>query len=442
MKHLLPFLLLALLTQCGTEQVRFEERAVPSYWAELTLDIAKNTPANSPTFASRGFGYMGLAMYESVVHGAPGHRSLVGQLNGLDFLPLPQKTLRYNWVLTLNAAQAFLLKNIYQQTSDANKARIDSLEAVVFIRLGEREADEAVAHRSVRYGQAIAAAIYQWSMTDGGHRGYLRNFDSKQQLPTGPGTWKAPYFAQTISRFPLHPHWGQNRTFLKTNANWDGPPCLPFSKKQQSAYYQQFSDVYAANKALTQEQKEIAMWWNDDPTDTFTPPGHSYNLANLAVKTKQADLITAAETFARVGMAVADAFIICWRMKYVHATERPSSFITEHIDEQWEPFWPDPPFPAFPSGHATQASAVATVLTELYGPNMDIVDDTHARRPKDRIRNVSYKPRRFRSFWAIAEETAYSRFLGGIHCRHDNDVGLSEGTKVGQHINALQWASL
>jgi hypothetical protein len=109
------------------------------------------------------------------------------------------------------------------------------------------------------------------------------------------------------------------------------------------------------------------------------------------------------------------------------------------MDDEWEPFWPDPPFPAFPSGHATQASAVAIVLEELYGKNYHLVDDTHALRPKDRIRQISYKTRSFNSFREVAEETAYSRFLGGIHSEMDNTMGLSEGLKVGKNINGLLW---
>ena len=45
---------------------------------------------------------------------------------------------------------------------------------------------------------------------------------------------------------------------------------------------------------------------------------------------------------------------------------------TQHIDQRWESFWPDPPFPAFPSGHAIQAAAAATVLTDLYGDNFSL----------------------------------------------------------------------
>jgi hypothetical protein len=415
------------------------EYEVPLLWADMTLFVTKETPANSPTFASRALGYIGLTMYESVVHSSATGQSLVTQLNGLENLPVPENDKEYNWLLSMNAGQAYILKNVYLQTSDENKKKIDSLERLIHESVADQVADVGVVNRSVAYGRSVASAIFEWSKNDGGHRGYLANFDTKIKYPTGAGYWKAPFFAQTISRFPLHPHWGDNRTFLTANANWKMPACIPQDSSKSSQYFKQFKEVYESNNALTQEEKEIAMWWNDDPNDTFTPPGHSYNLASIAIKSKRPDLVTAAETYARVGLSVADAFIVCWRMKYHFFTERPSTFISEHIDDEWQPFWPDPPFPAFPSGHATQASAVAVALADLYGDKMEIVDDTHAGRPMNKVVNVGYKQRKFNSFWEIAEETAYSRFLGGIHCTEDNVVGLEQGLTVGRHVNSLKW---
>jgi hypothetical protein len=436
----ITFLTLAVVLgfSCSKPKHIFIENEVPVLWADMTLEITKSTPANSPTFASRCLGYISLAMYESVVHGSKDHQSLAGQLNGLDILPQPEKDKEYNWILSLNAAQAFILKNIYIQTSDENKSKIDSLENTVRETI-TGEIDNDVADRSIAYGRAIASSIFEWSKIDGGHRGYLANFDTKMQYPSGKGRWRAPFFAQTISRFPLHPHWGDNRTFLKADKDWKTPDLLQYDSTVGSMYHQQFKEVYDANNKLTQEEKEIAVWWNDDPTETYTPPGHSYNLASITIKSKKPDLITSAETYARVGLAVADAFIVCWKMKYQHFSERPSTFISEHIDDTWEPFWPDPPFPAFPSGHATQAGAVAIVLSDLFGENVQITDDTHVGRPPNRLRNIKYKERKFSSFQEVAKETAYSRFLGGIHSMQDNEVGLVEGGKVGQHVNDLKW---
>lgn len=441
MSKTIVYLYLILCTSAchRAERVHINENDVPLAWADMTLAVAKNTPSNSPTFASRGFGYIGLTMYESIVNGYPAFRSLAGQLNQLDTLPLPEKNKKYCWALCLNAAQASILRSIYIQTSDENKARIDSLENAIYHAFADSMHDETMGSRSAAYGRSIATAIFQWSTTDGGHRGYLSNFDTKMSYPVKGGSWKPPFFAQQITRFPLHPHWGENRTFLKADTKWQMPYFIPYDTMSVSACYKQFTDVYSANRKLTQKQKETAIWWNDDPSETYTPPGHSYNLASIVIRTNKAGMMKAAETYARIGMATADAFIICWKIKYNFFSERPSTYVNEVIDPEWDPFWPDPPFPAFPSGHAMQAAAVAVAFSGLYGDKMSFIDNSHAGRSRDAVKNVDYIPRTFTSFWQVAEETANSRFLGGIHTNQDNVVGLQEGSKIGRHINELKW---
>jgi hypothetical protein len=430
-----------IITGCSKETKVMTEQEVAIAWANMTLYITRNTPANSPTYASRALGYIGVTMYESIVSGYPEYKTLEGQLNGLTALPVIDRKLQYNWVLSLNAGQASILKYMYNQTSDANKLKIDSLEEVIFNQLsGEKNPD--VTARSVSFGKEIASAIYEWSKTDGGHKAYLNNFDKKIRAPETPGSWEPPLYGQSFSHYPLHPHWGANRTFVKVNSALPMPDMLHHDKSQQSNYYNQFIRVYEKNKSLTQEEKEAALWWGDDPGDTFTPPGHSYYIATQVLKKAKPGLIKCAETYARVGIAVADAFIICWKWKYHFFSERPSSYITKTIDERWESFWPDPPFPAFPSGHATQAAAVATVMIDLYGEKFTFTDSAHVGRQRDELRNVDFKPRTFNSFWQVAEETANSRFFGGIHTPQDNEAGLSEGSKAGDNVNSLNWNNI
>jgi hypothetical protein len=428
------------LSTCSTEhQKTFTQQDVAIAWAEMTLFIAKNTPANSPTFASRGFGYMGVAMYESIVCGFPMYKSLAGQLNGLADLPKPEQSETYDWVLSLNAGQSYLLKKIYIQTSDANKLKIDSLEDAVLQQFSAALADDKIAKRSIGYGRNVAEAIFQWSVNDGGHRAYLHNFDKSFNRPAMEGSWEPPLYGQSFSHYPLHPHWGKNRTFVKENEFLPTPEMIHYDSSTQSTYYSQFQTVYDKSKTLTPQEKEIALWWNDDPGETFTPPGHSFYLGMQVLRKERPELIICAETLARVGMAVADAFINCWKWKYHYFSERPSSFINKNMDERWESFWPDPPFPAFPSGHATQSAAAATVLIDLFGEKFTITDSAHVVRRFDKLRKVEYKPRTFDSFWQIAQETANSRIYGGIHVPQDNEVGLAEGSKIGRNVNLLKW---
>jgi hypothetical protein len=428
------------LVSCNQQNKKLpEDFEVATAWADMTNFITQNTPANSPTFASRCFGYIGLTMYESVVNGYPEYQSIASQLNGLGNVPLPEKGVVYSWPLALNAAQAEIIRNIYIQTSDENKIKIDSLEEYFTDQFKNKMTDESIAKRSVLYGKKIAQSIFEWSKIDGGHRGYLNNFDKKLVFENKPGCWQPPLYAQSFSHYALHPHWGNNRTFLAADSAIPAPAFIPFDTLPGSAYYDQFMQVYKKEKTLTQQEKEAAIWWSDDPDITFTPPGHSYYLATIVIRKAKPSLIKCAETYARLGMAVADAFRDCWKWKYQFFTERANTFIPMHIDQQWESFWPDPPFPAFPSGHAIQAAAAATVLTDLYGNNFAFTDSAHVGRPRDDIRNTDFKARYFDSFWQVAEETANSRFYGGIHTPQDNARGLEKGKVIGNNVNQLNW---
>ncbi len=431
-------LIFVLMFNCQNKK-NYTDADIANKWAEMTLFITKNTPGNSPTYASRCFGYIGLTMYESVVNGFPEYQSLQGQLAELKNLPKPIENQNYNWQLSLNAAQAEIIRKIYNQSSDLNKSKIDSLESTLNLNLISNLKDLKTAERSVLFGKAIADSIFEWSKTDGGHRGYLKNFDKKMKYPVKLGSWKPPLYGQSFSHYPLQPHWGENRTFLPQNKKIIAPKPIPYDTLPTSAYYQQFLAVYNKKKMLNEDQKQAAIWWGDDPDETFTPPGHSYYLATLIIDKNKPTLIKCAETYAKVGMAVADAFTNCWKWKYVFFTERPNTFINEHIDEKWESFWPDPPFPAFPSGHAIQAGASSVVLIDLYGDNIKIIDNAHLGRKKDGYRNLEFKPRTFNSISEIAKETADSRFYGGIHIKNDNEAGLEKGQEIGQNINRLKW---
>lgn len=433
----LVFLVTALGCSVPSEPPMSEQQAITA-WADLAIDIAKNTSANSPTYASRCFGYMGLTMYESVVQGYPGYQSLSGQLNGFHLQTAPAPGQTYSWILCMNAAQASILRDLYNQTRDENKRKIDSVENHV-LQVFKKGLSEAEVNRSIAYGHAVANEIFAWSRDDGGHRGYLANFDRKFKTIAGPGHWEPPLYGQSFSHYPLHPHWGKNRPFLISSTQTPAPAIIPFDTVRGSSYYNQHFAVYEHSKKLTDEEKEIALWWGDDPSDTFTPPGHSIYLTTQVIRQRSLSLIECAEAYARVGMGVADAFTLCWKWKYQYCSERPSSYITKYIDDHWESFWPDPPFPAFPSGHAIQAGTTSAVLIDLFGPACEVIDSAHVWRSPDELRNVSFKPRKFSSFWQIAEEVAASRFYGGIHSRQDNSAGLEEGKRIAKNLNELQW---
>ncbi len=438
---------------CAQKSTSPVSAAVATAWAELTVRTMTKALKNTPTYGSRALGYLGLTMYESVVVSSKSNHSIARQLCDTLILPKLDRKKRFSPELSLNAGQSFMMRAMFGYTN--RMYHVDSLTAAIRAQYAARYPSDVV-ERSEAYGRAVAEKIYQWSLKDGGHEAFDQNFPASYIVPTGLGFWTPPLVGQTDSKIPMHPYWGSNRTFIIADNNPEIPLPVPYSMDSTSAFFALHQEVYNRNERLSEEDREIVMWWGDDPNQTCSPPGHSYHLATLAIQKANPDLVKAAQTYCRVGMAVADAFVVCWKAKFKYMLERPSTYIRAHVEKKdpalhpvmrmpWLPFFPEPPFPGFYSGHATQSGAMATVLTDLYGENFAFTDDTHVGRLplgyiyKGKYGTVQFKPRSFTSFRAAAQECAESRLMGGIHTRSDNEVGLVEGTKIGQHINRLRW---
>jgi len=143
------------------------------------------------------------------------------------------------------------------------------------------------------------------------------------------------------------------------------PPA--YAEDPASKFFARALDVYTTNVNLTEEERTIARYWADTAETTDTPPGHWIAILGQLARREPLSLMTAAEGFARVGLAVADAFISCWHTKYTYHLLRPETYITRLIDPTWLPLLITPGFPAYTSGHATQSGAAATVLTDMFG---------------------------------------------------------------------------
>ena len=150
----------------------------------------------------------------------------------------------------------------------------------------------------------------------------------------------------------------------------------------------------------------------------------------MIYKDKSAPIEARVDALVRLGMGVADGFIVNWRDKYRYDLLRPLTYIRRVIDPKWEPLLNTPPFPEYPSGHSTQSGAAATVLTAFFGDNFAFTDNTHE---KDKLPNRSFK-----SFWDAAEEAGISRLYGGIHFRAAIDRGLDQGRCIGEKTVALR----
>ena len=261
---------------------------------DLAQRLIRDTPGYSPPVASRALGCLGVSLYESVLPGMPDHVSLAGILNDLDPFPRSATGTAYHWPSVANAALAAMSRTLFSTAPDAIRAEIDILEASL-----QGGVPRGILRRSVDRGREVTAAIDTWARSDGGHEGYLRNFPSDDVPPVGPGLWvpTAPGFLPA-----LQPYWGDNRCMaLNSSLACDPGPPPPFSTSTASTFFAEAVEVYETVNDLTPAQREIALFWSDDPRQTATPPGHSVSILGQLLRAQDRSLADAAVAYARIG---------------------------------------------------------------------------------------------------------------------------------------------
>jgi hypothetical protein len=216
----------------------------------------------------------------------------------------------------------------------------------------------------------------------------------------------------------------------------------------------------------TPDETVVAIYWGYDGVSQIgTPPRqHNQIIRKVAIAQNNTPAKNA-RLFAFVNVAMADAGILAWDQKYIHNFWRPVVGIREHddsfgpaapqadndinndADPQWLPLGAQntnrvgsknftPPFPSYPSGHATFGAAAFHVTRLFYGQG-GTLDGTGGNALKkdtlfngldfvsDEFNGVSVdvrgtvRPRHRRNFpdglWNMILEISLSRVYLGVH---------------------------
>ncbi|HEU4405931.1 MAG TPA: vanadium-dependent haloperoxidase [Polyangiaceae bacterium] len=408
----------------------------PAHYARQWMTNVANSvkyDGISPPVAARAYTYTSVALYESVVHGIPGARSLAGQLNGLDALPLPAAGLAYDWPTVLAHTMDRLVRHELPGTVFVFPNRLffeftTFTQASLWIlgptQIGYRRAagvPPAVIDNSIAYADQLADALIPWVLADGyfavRYKGYIP--------PEGPQYWAPTGFsdADKVAN-PDEPNFGKVRTLVLAGPEeCEAPPPPPFSTDPSSAMYAEANAVYQTDVNLTDPQIEIARFWADGPRDTATPAGHWVAIATQFLRPKT--LAEAVTGYAQTSLGYLDAFVSVWHTKYKYSLLRPETYIRRHIDPFWRPLLPTPQFPEYVSGHSAQSMAAAVLFTDTFGAG-PFTDNTKLRR--------GFGPRSFASFTDAAFEASASRQYGGIHYPVGNAEGRDMGVCVGNAV--------
>jgi len=382
----------------------------------------------SPPVASRIYVYMSVAGYEAAIQADPRYVSLAGQLKGLEPVPAPETGVEYCYPLASVEAMLAVGKALV-----FSEDKMDAFHAKMMEEFRDAGVPDEVFKRSTAYGRQVAEHILDWSASDNYKQS--RSFP-KYSIEDDPATWKPtpPAYMDAIE-----PHWAKIRTFaIDSCAQFKPAGPTPYSSDKNSLFFKEAYEVYTIGKDLTEEQREIASFWDCNPfvmnvkghvmfaTKKISPGGHWMNITHVAAKKANADLVRSAEAYALVSVALMDGFISCWDEKYRSRLVRPETYINEHIDEDWVPLLQTPPFPEYTSGHSVISTASAVTLTKLFGENFAFLDSTEV--------EFGLPARSFKSFAHASEEAAISRLYGGIHYRPAIDHGITEGRALGQFV--------
>ena len=398
-------------------------------WYYLMNELVRHTATYSPPVASRSFGYLGVTAFEAAVGGSDKLVSLTGQLHGFQTVPAREAGAVYDETVVMSAAMSDAVVYYFGNTGPTGQRAIKAAQT----KWRERAVDGVPADvvvRSESFGRAMARAIYDWSLDDGGAVIANMGFPEKLDLPKGEGKW-VPTNPIRQQQLPLLPDWGNNRTFVTPSGTACATPGNPpYSAEPGSQFYVEAVEVYETGKNATPEQMAIARFWSDDPMLSMTPPGHWVSIALQVAERANLSLEDNVDLLARMGVTMSDAFVGCWREKYAYNLVRPITYIKKVIDPKWEPILNTPPFPEYPSGHSTVSGAMDAVMTAFFGENYAFEDKTGS--PDGR------NPRQYKSFHEAAEEAGISRLYGGIHFRSAIVDGLAQGRCIGGYTNALK----
>ncbi|GAC1429116.1 MAG: hypothetical protein NVSMB7_05810 [Chitinophagaceae bacterium] len=380
----------------------------------------------SPLVASRDYAYSMIAFYEGARNADSIHyRSYGGQLNGLMALPSPLPALQYDW-LTAGITAFYKTSYVFVFSKDIFQKEWNAVES----KLKKRSVPPQVYARSVAFGEQVAAHVLAWAKEDNyTHTRTLSRFTPSRE----PGTWQQtpPDYMEAIE-----PYWNQIRPMVLTKPDEIAMP-LPAAFKSEK-FMTECKELYDAKKAITKDQNWAANFWDCNPFATRTvghlmysikkisPGGHWMAISGIAINKTKQSLVPALATYSLVSVALFDAFIACWDVKFKTNYIRPVTAIQQFMEPSWEAVLQTPPFPEYPSGHSVISMASAEVLTSIYGNQFRYVDNSE--------KSYGVESRSYRSFYDAANEAAMSRLYGGIHFREAIENGRVLGKKIGEYV--------
>lgn len=422
------------------------------YWNDVALEANRVSHTNGkneqtgPTLSSRALAIVHLAMYDAYagVRGNP-----FSPVNLSPYLPgLPNPPAHASASAAVAAAAHATLSNLFP----SQKPFFDLKHAQAGLQGNGLKAGHEfgllVAQRILEKRQADPSASddgYAASMAHGAHR----------PDPDNPSQgFHAPFYG------------AQSRCFAVTDRHELSAPPQPGTPDYLNALRQVRSKGIATElmgtlpsslSPRTPNETLIGLYWGyDGAADLGTPPRLYNQIIRTVAIARNNSVDQNARLFALVNAAMGDAGILAWDQKYIHDLWRPVLAIREgdpalgpagiggnglsvDADPGWLPLGAPktnsktmeknftPPFPAYPSGHATFGAAALHITRLFYGvinySNDSLFEGltfvSEELNGVSRDRQGTLRPKHTRNFpgglWQMMVENGLSRVYLGVH---------------------------
>ena len=429
------------------------ERDAILYWNQIALQAVVDDHSGTfgqpeqggPTRSSRALAIIHIAMYDAV-------NAIDG--SSTPYIPVLGSTEGVSMQAAVAQSAHDTLVALYPNQTEA----IDSELKRDLRRISNRRGR----NKGIKVGAEAAINILAERAADGSAEG---------DIPIYPETSDPPFPGQHVpdpinpDQGYLTPGWGKVNTFSGINVSDDDVRTPPPPNLTDAAYASAFADVdflggdgFTTPTERTPEETVIGIFWAYDGSTGVGVPQVLYNqIVRKIAKQQRNTVVENARLFALVNIAMGDAGIASFDSKYFYNLWRPIVAIrnadldgnpmTQSV-ENWTPLGAPasnqsgndftPPFPSYPSGHATFGAAMFRTLANFYGTDdicYRVGSDEFNGQTTDSEGNV--RPvvvREFDSFSDGALENARARIYLGIHWQFDADAGIEQGITVADYV--------
>jgi vanadium chloroperoxidase len=422
------------------------------YWNEVALEANRVSHTNGkneqtgPTLSSRALAIVHLAMYDAyaAVRGNP-----ISPVNLSPYLPgLPNPEAGASADAAVAAAAHATLSSLFP----SQKAFFDQKHTQAGLQgLGLQAGHE--------YGLLVAQKILEKrlddpSASDNGYAASVARGAHRPDPDNAEQGFHAPFYG------------ARSRCFAVTDRHELLAPPQPGSSEYLKALRQVRSKGIAPElmgtlpsnlSARTANETLIGIYWGYDGAAELGTPPRLYNQIVRTVAIGRGNTVDQnARLFALVNAAMGDAGVLAWDQKYIHDLWRPvlgireddsslgstgtgNHVLSEDADPAWLPLGAPksnsktqeknftPPFPAYPSGHATFGAAALHITRLFYGissrcndtlfDGLTFVSDEFNGMTQDN--KGAIRPKHVRDFpgglWQMIVENGLSRVYLGVH---------------------------